>query len=64
MGTAIVKGVVSMKKRRVKDNEPTFAPGDDEELEQSASEEEIARGDYTEVTRLSWDEVDPSGENK
>ncbi|WP_200894729.1 hypothetical protein [Bacillus alveayuensis] len=49
-----------MKKREKQ--EPTIAPGidDDEELEQNATKEEIARGDYTEVTTLSYDEVDPS----
>jgi len=42
--------------------EPTFAPGldDDEELNEDATKGEIARGDYTEVTTLSYDEVDPS----
>jgi hypothetical protein len=33
---------------------------DQEELEQNASREEIAKGDYTEVVTLSYDEVDPS----
>lgn len=49
-----------MKKREKQ--EPTIAPGidDNEELEQNATKEEIARGDYTEVTTLSYDEVDPS----
>ncbi|MDQ0162030.1 hypothetical protein [Aeribacillus alveayuensis] len=49
-----------MKKREKQ--EPTIAPGidDDEELEQNATKEEIARGDYTEVTTLSYDEVAPS----
>lgn len=50
-----------MKKENKKD-EPTIAPGidDNEELRQNASKEEIDRGDYTEVTTLSFDEVDPS----
>lgn len=45
-----------------KRKEPTIAPGmnDEEELIEPASEEEIERGDYTEVTTLSLDEVDPS----
>ncbi|ETI68203.1 hypothetical protein [Neobacillus vireti] len=48
-----------------KDNQyerPTLAPGidDQEELEQSASEKEIDNGEYTRVTTLSYDEVDPS----
>jgi hypothetical protein len=38
-------------------HEPTIAPGiDDEELTRDATEEEIERGDYTNVTRLSFDE--------
>ncbi len=42
--------------------EPTLAPGmdDQEELEQSASKNEIENGEYTKVTTLSYDEVDPS----
>ncbi|MCM3023751.1 hypothetical protein [Heyndrickxia ginsengihumi] len=45
-----------------KENEPTIAPGmdDQEELNQSATEEEIEEGEYTSVTTFSWDEVDPS----
>lgn len=50
-----------MKKRRVEDQTPTMAPGiEEDELEKDASGEEIARGDYTEVVTLSYDEVDPS----
>ncbi|WP_199738156.1 hypothetical protein [Falsibacillus albus] len=43
-------------------DEPKFAPGmdDDEELRQDANEEEVEKGDYTEVTTLALDEVDPS----
>ncbi len=54
-----VGGAGEMKK---KNNEPTIAPGmnDNEELEQKATEEEIKEGEYTSVTRFSWDEVDPS----
>jgi hypothetical protein len=56
----IGKGVVMMKEKREEENK--IAPGlnTHEELEKKASEEEIARGDYTEVTTLSYDEVDPS----
>jgi hypothetical protein len=52
--------VVMMKEKREEENK--IAPGlnTHEELEKKASEEEIARGDYTEVTTLSYDEVDPS----
>jgi len=55
-GTVMVKGKGKRKQ------EPTVAPGmdDREELEQKPTEEEMKRGDYTEVTALSWDEVDSS----
>ncbi|MCM2532090.1 hypothetical protein NDK43_06400 [Neobacillus pocheonensis] len=48
-----------------KDNKqmkPTLAPGmdDQEELDKSATEKEVERGEYTSVTTLSYDEVDPS----
>jgi hypothetical protein len=41
---------------------PTLAPGmnDQDELEQSASENEVEKGEYTRVTTLSYDEVDVS----
>ncbi|WCK55312.1 hypothetical protein PP175_04855 [Aneurinibacillus sp. Ricciae_BoGa-3] len=45
-----------MQKRPAKDNQPTFAPGNEEEqLNQDATKKEIARGDYTEVTTLEFD---------
>ncbi|MED4313314.1 hypothetical protein P9210_12235 [Heyndrickxia coagulans] len=42
--------------------EPTLATGldDQEELDQKATPEEIAKGEYTKVVRLSLDEADPS----
>ncbi|WP_180960345.1 hypothetical protein [Neobacillus cucumis] len=45
-----------------KKKEPTLAPGmdDQEELNTSASEKEVDHGEYTSVTTLSYDEVDPS----
>ncbi|MGQ9557627.1 MAG: hypothetical protein ACUVTU_06705 [Desulfurispora sp.] len=43
-----------------KKTSPNIAPGSAEELERSASEEERRRGDFTRVTRLSYDEVDPT----
>ncbi len=45
-----------------KKEESTVAPGMDsyEQLKKDATEEEIKEGDYTKVTRLSLDEVDPS----
>ena len=51
-----------MGKKRNDITDSKIAPGmdDQEELEQSATEGEIERGDYTSVTTLSYDEVDPS----
>jgi hypothetical protein len=48
-----------MKKKK---QEATIAPGmnDQDELEQDATKKEIERGEYTSVTTLSFDEVDPS----
>jgi len=50
------------KEKERQQNSPTIAPGmdDQKELEQSANPEEIERGEYTSVTTLSFDEVDPS----
>lgn len=39
---------------------PEFAAGDYDKLEEEASGEEIKEGRFTRVTRLSYDEVDPS----
>ncbi|MDP4103725.1 MAG: hypothetical protein Q8935_02125 [Bacillota bacterium] len=41
---------------------PTLAPGmnDQDELEQSASDREVKQGEFTNVTTLSYDEVDVS----
>lgn len=51
-----------MVKKEKDTQEPTIATGidDQEELQQKASEEEVRKGDYTRVTVLSYDEVDPS----
>ncbi|MBO8138607.1 MAG: hypothetical protein H0Z40_10805 [Desulfotomaculum sp.] len=38
---------------------PMFAPGS-ENIERNATEKEIKEGNFTKVTRLSYDEVDPS----
>lgn len=48
--------------KKEKHKEPTIANGmdDQEELEQKASKEEVAKGDYTKVVTLSYDEVNPS----
>ena len=50
------------KRRNLNQNMPQIAPGmdDQEELEQSATEEEVEKGEFTSVTTLSFDEVDPS----
>ncbi|WP_187142794.1 hypothetical protein [Thermanaerosceptrum fracticalcis] len=45
------------KKKR---EEPTIAPGNEELLEKKASREDIKNGNYTRVTALSYDEVNPS----
>jgi len=49
------------KNRLIRDKKPTIAPGmGNDQLRENATEEEIKEGDYTEVTTLSYDEVDPS----
>lgn len=50
------------KRKDPRNGGPTLAPGmdDHEELEQSATQGEIENGEYTNVTTLSYDEVDPS----
>lgn len=50
------------KRKYDKKDQPSIAPGmdDQEELEQNATEEEVEKGEYTSVTTLSYDEVDPS----
>ncbi|MEI4831450.1 hypothetical protein WAX78_18655 [Bacillus sp. FJAT-53711] len=49
-----------MDRRRTQKAEPVLAPGmdDGQELERSAAPEEIERGEYTKVVKLSYDEVD------
>ncbi|HEU4965192.1 MAG TPA: hypothetical protein VFV52_15295 [Bacilli bacterium] len=49
---------MEQKKKRTREaSEPTVAPGlEDDELHRDATEEEVRQGDYTMVTRLSWDE--------
>jgi hypothetical protein len=56
------KGGEEMSNRKDRKDEPTIAPGidDQEELDQKATQQEIERGEYTSVTTLSLDEVDPS----
>lgn len=49
-------------KDKNKGNEPSIAPGmdDREELERDATKAEVEKGKFTEVTTLSFDEVEPS----
>ncbi|NLI13583.1 hypothetical protein [Pelotomaculum propionicicum] len=49
-----------MQKKEKPDQEPSFAPGDDAKLELSASKKDKQKGNFTRVTALSFDEVDPS----
>ncbi len=46
------------KKGRV-GKKPALAAGDYDYLEEKATRDEIKRGDFTRVTRLALDEVDP-----
>ena len=47
-----------MKKK--KKQEPTLAAGNEDLLNEKASREDIKKGDFTRVTTLSYDEVNPS----
>lgn len=51
-----------MTEDKSKEREPTVAPSIDthDSLEENASEEELERGDYTEVTRLFLDRTPES----
>ncbi|PTM58792.1 hypothetical protein [Desmospora activa] len=51
-----------MKEKKEHQQSPKVAPGmdDSEELEQEATREEVERGESTDVTTLSYDEVGPS----
>lgn len=49
------RGIQMMDKKQ----EPTIAPGSDD-LDKKATPREVAEGDATRVTKLSYDEVDPS----
>ncbi|WP_191992194.1 hypothetical protein [Peribacillus tepidiphilus] len=51
-----------MKRQKQAINEPTIAEGmnTEDELQKSATKEEIEKGEYTRVTTLSLDENDPS----
>jgi hypothetical protein len=54
----LVRELNNMNKKK----DPNIAPGmdDQEELNASATEKEVEDGEYTSVTTLSYDEVDPS----
>ena len=49
-----------MQKNEKPVKEPALAPGDDDKLELSASKKDKQKGNFTRVTALSFDEVDPS----
>lgn len=49
-----------MKRMKRKKKEPNLVAGDKGILEKSASKEDIHKGNFTRVTTLSYDEVDPS----
>lgn len=50
---------MASKKERIKKG-PVVAAGNYDYLEKKATGKERKRGDYTKVTRLALDEVDPS----
>ncbi|PLT31538.1 hypothetical protein CUU66_02080 [Peribacillus deserti] len=54
-----LRGVKKVKKDK---NEPTVAPGldNDQFLDKEPSKEDRKKGNVTNVTTYSWDEVDPS----
>lgn len=62
INTKLLKEVSVMKKNNYSKEEPTMAEGMDteDELNRSATQEEIDNGDSTKVTILSLDENDPS----
>lgn len=49
-----------MKKTKRKKKEPAYAAGNEDMLKKSASKEDIRKGNYTQITTLSYDEVNPS----
>jgi hypothetical protein len=62
LGKIHIERGVYVKKRNEIANQPTIAEGMDteDELNQSATVEEVEQGEYTSVTTLSLDENDPS----
>jgi hypothetical protein len=63
MGKYVIgRSCKGMSNRKNKKDVPKIATGmdDQEELNQKATQEEIENGEYTSVTTLSLDEVDPS----
>lgn len=49
-----------MKENKKTVKEPSLAPGDDVKLDKRASKKDKQKGNFTRVTSLSYDEVDPS----
>jgi len=49
-----------VKRTKGKKKEPSLAPGNKEVLEKGVGKEDIRRGNFTWVTSLSYDEMDPS----
>lgn len=56
----IIKDRVGEITTGMEDHEPTAAAGDDDFLKKEAGRKDKAKGKYTRVTSLSYDEVDPS----
>lgn len=51
---------MAQKQEKQKQKERTVAPGDEKFLQAKASKEDIRKGNFTRVTTLSYDEVEPS----
>ncbi len=49
-----------MKKTKKKKQEPIYAAGNEDLLKKKAGKKDRQKGNYTLVTTLSYDEVDPS----
>ncbi|MDD3653163.1 MAG: hypothetical protein PHO01_03085 [Desulfotomaculaceae bacterium] len=51
---------MAIKSANRKKKEPTLAAGDKGILKKRANKDDIKSGNFTQVTTLSYDEVDPS----
>lgn len=49
-----------MQKDKKPVKEPALAPGDDDKLDLNAGKKDKQKGNFTRVTALSFDEVEPS----